>query len=154
MTKGVTAGPTLCPIGFTSKVGGSPGSGKGLAVNRAAINAEGFAVAEIGFELEYTDRVSGETVCVEVLGFQRVRSLAKELAKASGRRAIVRRKKLWLWSVHIANFETGESEVLWKGLTKHEALLRWRLWRERRTDCVLLPWPEWVAPLRLVVELA
>ena len=50
------------------------------------------------------------------------------------------------WSVHIVNLVTNESEVLWTGLTKKGVLMRMKLWRERRTDCILLPFPNFLPP--------
>lgn len=110
-------------------------------------------MSDAAFELEYVDRVTGETVYVEVFGFQRVRELAKELAKASGRRTMIRRKKAWHWSLHLANLETGEFSRIRRGLTKREALLRLRYWKVRKTNCVVIAWPEWV-PLRLGLKAA
>ena len=105
------------------------------------------------FELEYTDHESGELVYRDVAELGIAQQLAKELAKASGRRAVIRRKRnpqsTFLWSVHLADAQTGELECVWSGLTKREVLMRWRLWKEQQTDCALIAWPEWMPPLQM-----
>lgn len=101
----------------------------------------------IAFRLDYTDAATGESVSVTVDRFDVARRLAPELARASGRRAIVTRIRTTdrprpLWTVHLVDTETGEVRVLWDRLTKAEVLARWKLWREQWTQCVLLAWPD------------
>lgn len=109
------------------------------------------------FELTYTDSATGMLVKTEVSGLGLAKQLAKKLAKASGRRAVICRKypvPVLLWSVHLADVETGKVECVWTGLTKREVLLRWRLWKEGRTNCVLVAWPEWMPRLSMSLDAA
>ena len=48
------------------------------------------------------------------------------------------------WNCILHNCETGDCKVVCRGLTKYEALLRVRYWKVRKTNCVLVPWPEWI----------
>lgn len=73
----------------------------------------------------------------------------RELAIASGRRAVITRVRVrnsepLLWTVHIADTQTNEVYEVWTRLTKREVLSRWRLWSERKTECVLIAWPQWL----------
>lgn len=51
------------------------------------------------FEIEYVDIGSGEVVTKTVAEMRFAQELAKELAMATGRRAIIRRKEPDRWSV-------------------------------------------------------
>jgi hypothetical protein len=125
--------------------GALPSRGLRLAGDQGIEHRGFYNMGEVVFELEYIDRLTGVPMCKEVSGLGLAQKLAKELAIASGRRAIIRRKRTaGLWTVHIADTKSGEVTVLWKGLTKREAMLRWKLWKERRTECVLVAWPEWL----------
>lgn len=48
------------------------------------------------------------------------------------------------WDVFIIDTQTGEVWQVWTGLTKAEVLSRWKLWKERKTQCVLVAWPQWL----------
>lgn len=127
----------------------------GLPVIGAATTWTFSTMEDCVFELEYTHRRTGARVVREVAEFGLARRLAKELAKASGRRAIIRRKKARVrrsnrWTVQVACGESGEVYQIWRGLTKFEALTRLRVWEERKHNAVLVAWPEWM-PLRLEV---
>lgn len=59
-----------------------------------------------------------------------------------------------LWSVYLADTQTGEFYCVWTELTKSEVLLRWKKWRERKTQCVMVAWPGWLpAPDYLIRSL-
>ena len=114
---------------------------------------------EVLFELEYTDRTSGERVLKRIADFRLARELAKELAQASGRRAIIHRRRVrrptrvtYTWSVTLVNAETGSIRKVWRGLSKREVLLRWARWRERKTHSTLVAWPEWMPPLKVELQ--
>lgn len=114
-------------------------------------------MGDVIFEVEYIDRATGEVVRTRVREHGLARRMARELAKASGRRAIIRRvcpESSALWSVHLADARTGDIECVWNGLTKREVLLRWKLWSERQTQCVLVAWPEWMPALGMSLEAA
>lgn len=100
----------------------------------------------IVFELEYCDRATGDRVYKEVGGMKAAQQLARELAKASGRRAVIRQKRVVkqveTWSVHVADPTAGSIQLLWSGLTRVEVARRWLVWNARHTGCVLLAWPD------------
>ena len=103
--------------------------------------------AKTVYRLDYTDAATGRTETQIVGQWEIARELAVRLARASGRRAIVTRIRATggqprLWTVHLVDADTGEIRLLWDRLTKAEVLARWRRWRERRTRCVLLAWPD------------
>jgi len=105
------------------------------------------------FEIEYTDRHSGERVTVEVQGTGAARELARELAMASGHRAVIRRKPKRQWRVLVADLETGEITTIEQRLTVREAAKMFRSWngRARSEHAVCLYWPDWAPELQIQV---
>lgn len=85
----------------------------------------------------------------EVEGFQAARELARERARASGRKTIVQRKIQSGWRVLIIDASTGDVLSIESGLTKRQAGLVWRRWRARANQAVCVPLPEW-ADVRLI----
>ncbi len=49
-----------------------------------------------------------------------------------------------LWNVNVIDTTNGEAWQLWANLTKREVLSRLRLWDEHKTECVLVPYPQWL----------
>lgn len=94
------------------------------------------------FELTYTDQ-NGQMKRKIVSGFDTAKALAKELAMASCRRAVIRRCPPSNWRVYCVHRD-GTVDAAWNNLTKREVLDRWKLWRERKTGCVLVAWPDWI----------
>lgn len=109
---------------------------------------------EVIFELEYTCAVTGERVSREVNGFGLAKQLAKDLARASGRRAIIKRRNSRKWSLYSADIQTGRVLNVMGGLEKEFALAVIRKWNAARMQCVLVALPEWMPQLRIEVELA
>jgi hypothetical protein len=99
------------------------------------------------FRLDYTDAQTGQSVSRTIEKLHLAQQLAKELAQASGRRAVITRVRIsptkpLLWSVRVADLQTSEILDLWEGLSKREVLARWKLWKEHQTQAVLIAWPE------------
>lgn len=110
----------------------------------------------IEYQLEYIDAATGQPVRKTISHLHVAQSLAKQLAQASGRRAVITRVRRaptqpLLWTVHLAHAQTREVVMLWEGLTKAEVLSRWKLWRERKTHCVLVAWPQWLPPATISI---
>lgn len=93
------------------------------------------------FGLRYTDR-EGQLVEKVVEDWELAKQLARELAQASGRRAVIFRRPAYAWDVYVIDQE-GARELAWSGLTKREVIERWKRWRPRRTGCVLVAYPDW-----------
>lgn len=96
------------------------------------------------FTLDYIDSITGQAVSAEVADHATARQLARTLALASGRRAIITRQRRLLWDVYLVDTQTGEIWQAWAGLTKPDVLAHWRKWSERKTQCVLVAWPRWL----------
>ncbi|MCC7334399.1 MAG: hypothetical protein IT422_04865 [Pirellulaceae bacterium] len=96
------------------------------------------------FTLDYIDSITGQPASAEVTDHATARQLARALALASGRRAIITRQRVQLWNIRIVDTQTGEVWQAWTGLTKPDVLARWKRWRERKTECVLVAWPQWL----------
>lgn len=96
------------------------------------------------FELTYRNRETGELCKREVTEFDTAKEIARELAMASGYRAIIKRKRepTHKWIVQLYDVKNNELLEAWSGLSKQEVLMRWKLWREQDTESVLIPWPE------------
>ena len=108
---------------------------------------------EVVFELEYTCTNTGERVSREVSSFGTARKLAKELARATGRRAIIkRRSKPKSWMIYTADMQTGRVKVAMQSLTKDFAIMLVRQWNELQTDCVLIAWPEWMPDFTIEIN--
>lgn len=108
------------------------------------------AKSAIVYEVAYTS-AEGEYRCVEVDSLDLARSLARELTHATGHRAIIFKRRRE-WKVYLADLVEGTCEVLWSGMTKQEVMMRMRLWKERKTECVLLAWPDWAKIAATVTE--
>lgn len=102
-------------------------------------------MSEFVFEIEYTDQRSGEKRLQTVEHYELARRVAKCLAMASGKRAIIRRKRTGLdpadWSVYLVDLQNGSVDLAWEGITKRQVLSRWHRWDERRARAVLIAWP-------------
>ena len=112
---------------------------------------------EIVFSLEYTDRNSGKRVRQEVAELGLAQRLAKELARASGRRVIVRRVSTTrrpTWSVILVNASSGSIRHVWTGLSKREVLMRWKRWNEHKMGASLIAWPDSFPPLAVEMQAA
>lgn len=92
------------------------------------------------FELTYTCAVTGETVSRLVSGWERARTLARDLAAASNRRAVITRRDAWT----ILLVDTHSTAVVKadRGLTTEAAMEWWSTWDYDRTGAVAVPWPE------------
>ena len=103
------------------------------------------------FEIEYTDRKSGVLVVMEVSGADAARQLARELAMASGKRAIVRRSPNRQWRVFVADVETGEVTPLDQKLTTREAAIMFKNSNRRAQELgmVCLYWPHWAPVINI-----
>lgn len=99
-----------------------------------------FTMGEVVFELLYTCAVTGEQVQREVSGFERARKLAKELAKASCRRAIIRRKRIW--RMLLVDLQTQTYYPVEESLGTSDAAHWWQSWDSEGKRAVALPWPE------------
>lgn len=95
------------------------------------------------FELTYIDRVGNRVNKTIDCDFPTATKMAQELAKASGRRATIKRKTQNSWYVFAIDGTTRERTLLWKGLSKREAYMRWKLWDDRGTKAVLIVLPQW-----------
>jgi glucose-6-phosphate isomerase len=103
------------------------------------------------FELEYTCAVTGEKVSRIVKGFERARSIARELAMASNRRAVVRRKRIW--RMLLVDIETASVYEVDRDLDTDTAAAWWQGWDGESTRAVALPWPACL-PLPQALEAA
>lgn len=100
-------------------------------------------MSELVFEIEYVDRATGEIVTRTVGEMRLAQKLARELAVAHGRRAVIRRKAAGrTWTVLAVVPETEDVFVVERGISKRAASLAWRRWRFDREGAVLLLWPE------------
>lgn len=95
------------------------------------------------FEIEYVDRTSGEVVTKTVPEWKLAQSLARELAMANGRRAIIRRKEVDRWLVIYVDLVDNRFVKIDGALSKREAVLTWKRWDARTSDAALLLWPAW-----------
>jgi hypothetical protein len=96
-------------------------------------------MGDVVFELVYTCAVTGEQVQRDVTGFTRAREVAKELAKASGRRAIIRRKRIW--RMMLVDLQTQTYYPVEDNLGTSEAAQWWSSWEAEAKQAVALPWP-------------
>lgn len=99
---------------------------------------------ELIFEVEYCDRETGERKTKEVGEHGLARQLAKDLAKASGRRAVIRQRRLVVveeetWAVQLANTRSNTVELVWTGLSRKEVLLRCISWTDDQSYLVPTP---------------
>lgn len=95
------------------------------------------------FEIEYVDRQSGEVVTKTVTELKLAQSIARELAMANGRRAIIRRRSTDRWAVVYVDLVDGRVVRLEGSLSKHEAVLTWKRWDARTEQSALVLWPAW-----------
>lgn len=100
------------------------------------------------FEIEFTDR-DGSIIRRRVSSHAIARQLARDLAIAHGRRAIVRTVGQFAqpvskpaWNIMIINAETGELSEGREGLTTREAWQYWRNWPIEDTGGIVVLWPE------------
>ena len=111
--------------------------------------------ADYVFHVQYTDVTTGNQVTKILPELDAARNLARTLAKATGRRAIVtRRHRDRLWNVRIVDTQTGEVWQVLRDLEKHEAVRHLRNWRERKTECVMVVWPQWLPQGTITLERA
>lgn len=97
---------------------------------------------ELVFEIEYCDRETGERKTKEVGECGLAQQLAKQLAKASGRRAVIRQRKVvkgTVWAVQKASLRTNTVELLWTGLTRQQVLLRFLAWDDDKSYLIPMP---------------
>lgn len=95
------------------------------------------------FELTYTDNFGNRVNKTIDCDFKTARKMAQELAKASGRIATIKRKTQNTWYIFAIDGITRERTLLWKGLSKREAYMRWKLWDDQGTKAVLIVLPQW-----------
>ena len=97
------------------------------------------------FEIEFVDVRSGHTVRRKVPSHQLARQLAKDLALATGRRAIVRKAETSIpqkWRMVIVDMEM-QNYVDGRGnLTAGQAWSYFRNWDHVSLNAVALPWPQ------------
>jgi hypothetical protein len=98
------------------------------------------ASANMIFELQYTKDGSRVIETIES-DWKSIREIGKELAESTGRRTIIRPKQDRPWKVYAVDLESGHRVMLWQGITKDDALLRWQIWDEERTQSVLICLP-------------
>lgn len=112
-----------------------------------------FNVKEVMFELEYTCAVTGERVIRDVSSFDTACQIAKVLAKASGRRTMIRRKPKAdrMWTVFMADVQTGTVDVAKDQMSKRRAMMLVRAWKAREKECVLFAWPDWAPRFRMEI---
>lgn len=103
------------------------------------------------FELEYTCAVTGEKVSRQVKGFERARAIAKELAKASNRRAVIRRQRIW--RMLLVDLQTESFYEVDRDLCTEDAATWWQEWNGESKRAVALPWPSCL-PLPRALEAA
>jgi hypothetical protein len=98
-------------------------------------------VEELVFVIEYCDRETGERKTKEVGERGLAHQLAKELAKASGRRAVIRQRKVdaKVWAVQKASLRSNTVELLWSGLTRQQVLLRFLAWEDDKSYLIPMP---------------
>lgn len=104
------------------------------------------------FEIEYIDRLSGEVVTKTVPEMRLAMDLARELAMATGRRAIIRKKEADRWSVIYVDLIDRRIIKLDGSVSKREAMLTWKRWNPRSQSAALLLWPEWAELPRELVQ--
>ena len=106
---------------------------------------------ELVFVIEYCDRETGERKTKEVGEHGLARQLAKDLAKASGRRAVIRSRRVVVkeetWAVQLANTRSNTVELVWTGLSRKEVLLRCISWADDQS--YLVPTPDRLASSEL-----
>lgn len=57
------------------------------------------------------------------------------------------------WSIYTADLRTGRVQVAMESLSKKYAMLLVGRWQARRTDCVLIAWPDWAPEFDVTVKL-
>lgn len=99
---------------------------------------------EFVFEIEYVDRASGNAVTRTVSEMRLAQKLARELAIAHGKRAMIRRVSAGeTWSlILVVPDADGQSAIVRRRLTKREAIVLWRHWNYKRKGAVMLLWPD------------
>ena len=95
------------------------------------------------FDLIYSAKNGQQVTKTIDCDFPTATRIARELAQASGKRATIRRSRSDVWRVYAIDGHTRERTLLWSGMTKREAYLRWRLWDDRQTKTVLVMLPAW-----------
>jgi hypothetical protein len=88
----------------------------------------------------YTCSVTGERVERTVQGWERARSIARELARASGRRAVIRPRQR-SWRMLGVDLQAKRVYELDRGLSDRQVVLWWQQWQPDTTQVVVLPWP-------------
>lgn len=95
------------------------------------------------FEIEFTDS-KGFTHRKIVPNHRIARELAKSVAVAAGRRAIVRKRKE-KWTMLLVDEETRSIVQVCKGYNKKEVIEFWENWDVTKTSAIPIPWPESVS---------
>lgn len=92
------------------------------------------------FEIEFVD-VKGNTRRKIVPNHRIAREVARSLAVAVGRRAIIRRRQT-RYDMLLIDLETRSIVQVGNGWDEDRAFKFWKDWNFRSQKCVAVPWPE------------
>lgn len=105
------------------------------------------------FEVSYTGE-SGQQEVVEVAGHQPACIHARELAKKTGRRTVVRKQPPRNWHVIVADCETGEATRMETVLTGPEATILFQRFNKKAKSrqAIAVFWPTWAPDVKIIFE--
>ncbi|MBX3422235.1 MAG: hypothetical protein KF752_11830 [Pirellulaceae bacterium] len=84
----------------------------------------------------------GQMRRVRCRNFQSAKAIARSIALATGRRAIVRQIPRATWRLFVISLVDGQITRTRATFTKRQAIEFWRQWRERHDGGVCVFWPD------------
>jgi hypothetical protein len=100
-------------------------------------------------ELEYKDQ-NGQSHFKDVRGWSAARTLAKAIAKKTGRRVSLRPAPKRPWLVYSIAIDGSQQLIESRHrFTRAEAVEFWKQWRPRAEGSVCVLWPVWAMPIAL-----